>query len=62
MTSEAPGVVAYIYHPSIWVGEAEESGIQGQPQLQGKLQNSLGYIKTLSQNPEENGCRERAKK
>lgn len=45
MTIEAPGVVAYIYNPSIWGKEAEESGIQGQPQVHSKLQNSMGYIR-----------------
>lgn len=45
MTIEVPGVVANIYNPIIWGKEAEKSGIQGQPRVHSKLQNSVGYIR-----------------
>lgn len=55
MTIETPGAMVYIYNPSIWGKEAEESGIQGQPRVHSKLQNSMGYNKALSQKNAEKG-------
>lgn len=55
MTIGTQSAMAYIYNPSIWGKEAEESGIQGQPRVHSKLQNSMGYNKALSQNTAEKG-------
>lgn len=38
-------MVADVYNPSIWEGEADKQGIRGQPQLHGKLWISLGYMR-----------------
>lgn len=51
-------MVAYIYNPSIWEGEADKQGIRGQPQLHGKLWISLGYMRPPSQNTEKTGSGE----
>jgi hypothetical protein len=40
-SSSQPGMVVYTFSPSTWEGEA---GVQEQPGLQSKFQDSQGYI------------------
>lgn len=39
-----PGVVAQIYNPQTWEVKAGRLGIQGQPQLHGDFEASLGFF------------------
>lgn len=45
LSSDKLGIIAHTYNPSIWMVAAGGSGVQDHPQLHGKLEASLGYLK-----------------